>query len=56
MDLLEQAIDDSTPPIALQGLDFGGAVEFCNPVLIAIENDGDADFQDYLGITGDIVP
>jgi len=31
-------------------------MENVNPRLIAIETDGDPDFQDYIGVTGDILP
>ncbi len=48
-----------TPPACMNGLSLGGFVDFVNPKLIAIEAGGspnDPNFQDYLGITGDITP
>ncbi len=51
--LLENATRYS-PPICAEGLTLGGFVQFANPRLIAIEADGDPDFQEYLGITGDV--
>lgn len=45
-----------TPPACMNGLTLGGFVDFVNPKLIAIEVGGDPNFQDYLGITGDIQP
>ena len=38
-----------------KGLSFGGLVEFQNPRLIVIENDGNPEFQDYIAITGKLV-
>jgi hypothetical protein len=43
-----------TPPLQVDGLDLGGIVKFSNPRLVSIDTDGDG-FQDYLGITGEIV-
>lgn len=48
-----------TPPACMNGLSLGGFVNFVNPKLIAIEAGGspnDPNFQDYLGITGEITP
>jgi hypothetical protein len=56
IDLIEQMAGDSTPDLESEGLTFGGLVIFVNPRLIAIENDGNTDFQDYLAITGDLAP
>jgi len=53
--LLTDLVTDNTPPLRLEGLDFGGVVTLQNPRLIAIENDGDPDFDDYLAITADPV-
>ncbi|MBW2149124.1 MAG: putative metal-binding motif-containing protein [Deltaproteobacteria bacterium] len=53
-DILIQNATRFTPPICIEGLTLGDFVEFYNPRLIAIEADGDLDFQDYLGITGDV--
>lgn len=55
VDLLTDLVSDNTPPLRLEGLDFGGAVNLQNARLIAIENDGDPDFDDYLAITADPV-
>ena len=49
-------VDTLTPPLQSEGLDLGGIVTFSNPHLIAIETGGSPDFQDYIGVTGDIVP
>ena len=50
-------VDVFTPDIQSDGLDLGGVVKFVNPKLIAIDTPGgEPGFQDYLGITGDIVP
>jgi hypothetical protein len=43
-----------TPPLCMNGLTVGGFVSFSNPKLIAVDTDGDTEFQDYLGITGDM--
>lgn len=51
--LLSDLVTNNTPPLRLDGLDFGGVVNLQNPRLIAIENDGDADFGDYLAVTAD---
>ncbi len=52
--LLEKATRFS-PPICIKGLTLGDFVEFYDPRLIAIEADDPPDeFQDYLGITGDV--
>ena len=56
LDLLTQLVTDNTPPLRLEGLDFGGEVSLQNAKLIAIENDGDPAFDDYLAITADPVP
>ena len=55
-------LDNATrfmPPACMNGLSLGGFVNFVNPKLIVIEAGGspnDPNFQDYLGITGDITP
>jgi hypothetical protein len=56
LNLLTDLISNNTPPLRLEGLDFGGAVSFQNPTLLTVENDGVPDFQDYLGLTGDVQP
>jgi hypothetical protein len=56
IDVLGSKVDAFTPPVCANGLTLGGFVSFINPRLIAVETDGDATFQDYLGITGDIAP
>ena len=53
-------IDVLTPPMQSDGLDLGGIVTFANPRLFSIDTAGgipgaESDFEDYLGITGDIV-
>ena len=47
-------IDVYTPPLCMNGLTVGGFVSFNNPKLIAVETDGNSEFHDYLGITGDM--
>jgi hypothetical protein len=44
-----------TPPFQTDGLDLNGIVKFANPRLIVIDTDGNLDFQDFFGITGEIV-
>jgi len=56
LDALEQAVTNGTPPLELQGLDFGGIINFAMPTLIQIENDGDPTMGDYLGATGQAAP
>jgi len=56
LDELEQAVTNGTPPLELQGLNFGGLIQFAAPKLIEIENDGDPAMGDYLGITGTATP
>jgi len=51
--LLTNLVTSNTPPVRLEGLDFGGVVSLQNPRLIAVENDGDPNFGDYLAVTGD---
>jgi hypothetical protein len=53
---IQTSIDTLTPGLQSNGLDLGGIVLFSNPRLIALETDGRLEFQDYIGITGDIVP
>lgn len=50
------AVVQNTPPMRLDGLSLGAAVRLDMPRLIVIETDGDPEFQDYLAITGDLVP
>ncbi|HXU10939.1 MAG TPA: putative metal-binding motif-containing protein [Candidatus Binatia bacterium] len=56
VDVLGHKVDTFTPPLCANGLTLDGFVNFLNPKLIAIDTDGDATFQDYLAITGDIAP
>jgi len=56
LDTLEQAVTSGMPPLELKGLDFGGIINFANPELIQIENDGDPTQGDYLGATGQAGP
>jgi hypothetical protein len=53
---LQDDVDRLTPALQSDGLDLGGIVFFSDPRLIAIESDGRLDFQDYVGVTGSIVP
>jgi hypothetical protein len=53
---LQTSVDTLTPALQSDGLDLGGLVFFSDPRLIAIETDGLTDFQDYVGVTGSIVP
>jgi len=55
LDKLNERLRQGTPDLKANGLDFGGLVSFENARLIAIENDGAPDFQDYIAITGDLV-
>lgn len=48
-------INMGSPPIEPDGIDFNGIVTFDNPKLIAIESGFNADFQDYVGVSGNIV-
>ncbi len=50
-----QTMQGITERVKIEGLDLGGLVNFTNRRLIAIETDGNAAFQDYLGITGDLI-
>jgi len=43
------------PPFQTDGLDLNGIVKFANPRLIVIDTDGKLEFNDFFGITGDIV-
>ena len=60
MDLLEEKLGTSTPPLDAEGLELGGFVDFQQNRIIAIETDGNPDpnnaFYDYIGITGAITP
>ncbi len=60
MDLLEEKLGMSTPPLDAEGLELGGFVDFEHNRVIAIETDGNPDpnnaFFDYIGITGPITP
>jgi hypothetical protein len=54
--ILENEIAGTTPPLCAGGLSLDGAVSFVNPRLVSVETDGALDFQDYLGLTGDLQP
>jgi hypothetical protein len=57
IDDLMDNVDALTPPLQSDGLDLGGIVNFTNAKLIAIDTPGGTPgFEDYLGISGDIVP
>jgi hypothetical protein len=47
--------EDLTPAFQTDGVDLNGIVKFANPRLIVIDTDGNPDFQDFFGITGEIV-
>ncbi len=58
-DILEDRQRDNTPPLDGEGLELGGFVKFERDRVIAVETQAPADddgFQDYIGITGNIVP
>jgi len=55
LDRLNERLREGVPELSSMGLNFGGLVEFQNPRLIAIENDGNPDFQDYIAITGRLI-
>jgi hypothetical protein len=58
-DILEQRQRDNTPPLDGEGLELGGLMRFQRDRVIAIETQSPAQddgFQDYIGITGNIVP
>ena len=55
LDKLNERLRNSTPDLKTKGLDFGGLVSFEGAKLIAIENDGSPEFQDYIAITGKLV-
>ncbi|OGP84737.1 MAG: hypothetical protein A2Y95_03705 [Deltaproteobacteria bacterium RBG_13_65_10] len=50
------SVDTLTPPIQSDGLDLGGIVTFSAPKLVTIDKGGDPAFQEYVGLTGDIIP
>jgi hypothetical protein len=54
IDAFLAALDPSVPPFTAEGLDLGGFVTLENPRLIVIETDGNASFQEYLGVTTDV--
>jgi len=59
MDLLEDRLGDSTPPLDADGMELGRAVLFQKDRIVAIETQPaaqDDGFQDYIGVTGFIVP
>ncbi|MCH7526902.1 MAG: putative metal-binding motif-containing protein, partial [Planctomycetes bacterium] len=58
-DILEERQRNNTPPLDSEGLELGGLMRFQRDRIIAIETQLPADddgFQDYIGITGNIVP
>ncbi|MEW6426948.1 MAG: putative metal-binding motif-containing protein [Thermodesulfobacteriota bacterium] len=54
IDLMLQNANRFAPPACIKGLDLGGFVQFKDPRLISIDTDGDATFDDYLGLTGKV--
>ncbi|UCC29472.1 MAG: putative metal-binding motif-containing protein [Phycisphaerales bacterium] len=57
--ILENRLRDNTPPLDSEGVELGGFVSFQRDRVIAIETQSPAQddgFQDYVGITGNIVP
>jgi hypothetical protein len=56
VDLVRENAGQFTPPLCLEGLDLGGFVTLQNPKIIAVETDGDLEFQKYIGITGGVAP
>jgi hypothetical protein len=57
MDVFQQNAEQNTPPLCVQGLNLAGLGTFQNPRLISVDvPGGDTQFEDYLGITGDVVP
>jgi len=48
-------INMGAPPMQPDGLDLAGIVTFDNPKLIAIETGFNGEFQDYVGLSGNIV-
>ena len=54
-DILDGKLRDNTPGLDTVGLDLGGHVTFEKDRVIAIDTDGDPEFQDYVGITGRII-
>jgi hypothetical protein len=56
IDDLMMSVDTLTPPFQSDGLELGGVVTFSSPRLFAIDQGGDAAFQEFLGLTGEILP
>ncbi len=56
IDEVMENVDQFTPPACADGFTLGDVVSFSMPRLIAIETDGNPEFQEYLAITGDISP
>lgn len=54
INLMLQNANRFAPPACIKGLDLGGFVNFKDPRLISIDTDGDATFDDYLGLTGKV--
>lgn len=54
INMMLQNANRFAPPACIKGLDLGGFVQFKNPRLISIDTDGDATFDDYLGLTGKV--
>ncbi len=58
LDTIRERLGNNTPPLDAEGLELGGAVSFQRNRIIAVETQNPADddgFQDFIGITGDIV-
>ncbi len=56
IDDLKNDVNSLTPGLQVEGLSLGDVVNFCSPRLIAIETSTGTEFQDYVGVTGDICP
>jgi len=58
IDELMDDVDMFTPPSCAKGFNLGDTIpiDAGSLKLISIETDGNSDFQDYLAITGNIVP
>jgi hypothetical protein len=54
--IIQDAVTNNVPPIRLDGLDFEGIITLQDLKLLMIENAGDPQFEDYIGITADPVP
>lgn len=52
LDLLNRRLRERSPDLESTDLDFGRLLRLEDVRLIAIENNGDTDFDDYIAITG----